>query len=101
MTPAQTVNRKIFLKRQAQKILKAEVQDLRFHGALLTYRGQLARRIGPGFDPGLSAWLDAIQSFIDFLNGGEAAQALMKGFSPDHPFAFPLRSGAGNGESTA
>jgi hypothetical protein len=66
MTAPEIVKRKVDLKKQAVRLIRAELQDLRFQQAAMRYRDQLAGRIQLGkYDPKLSGRLDAVQVLID------------------------------------
>lgn len=60
MNDAQTVKRKILLKRQAVRVINDEIRELRFKNDLLRMKANLEGQIGKDFDRRLSQKIDCI-----------------------------------------
>lgn len=65
MNELQTVNRKIMLKRQAVKIINAEIRVLRVKKNLLQMKADLESQIGKDFDRQLSQQIDAVRFLLE------------------------------------
>ena len=65
------IRRKIHLKTQALKLIRAEKEELCHRLALAKLKTYLERQIARDFDPELSARLDAVQFLIEFFENGE------------------------------
>jgi hypothetical protein len=77
MHEKETIQRKIRLKTQALKLIRAERDELGHQLNLLNLRDFLEERIGGKFDPDLSRQLDAVQFLLDSRSSGpEKSEAL-------------------------
>jgi hypothetical protein len=65
MTAEQTIQRKLFLKRQAVSIIRHDCAELRVHLFLLKLKSKLEKQIAEEFDPILSRRLDAVQVLLE------------------------------------
>lgn len=65
MNELQTVNRKIILKRQAVKIINAEIRALRVRKNLLRMKAELEGQMKNNFDRQLSLEIDSLLTLIE------------------------------------
>jgi len=65
MTELQSIKRKIFLKRQAVKVIRGEIATLQLRLALVQMQTDLEAKMKEGFKSELSRKLDCIQYLLD------------------------------------
>ena len=68
LSEKEIVRRKIQLKTQALKLIRAERDQLSHLENLIKLRAHLQRQIGDKFDPSLSQQLDAVQYLVEALS---------------------------------
>jgi len=65
MTEIQIIKRKTFLKRQAVKVIRNEINDLKLRLYLTEMKSDLEARMGKDFDPVLSRKLDSVLYLLE------------------------------------